>query len=287
MNVSLNAVKTIGIGLARPEGVMATDDGYLWAADGRGGLARIAPDGATDFIWGLGGVPNGICFDETLNCIVANIGSGEVQKVNTQTQDCTTLFQIGAPNFPFWDIHSRLWVSDSTSRHPVQEALENPAPDGSIFLFKDGKARKVAEGLYFANGLALDAEEKYLYVAETMKRRVLRYPIFEDDTLGTPEVYGPAFLGKRGFPDGIAFDKEGNLWVTLPLQNAIGYIDKEGMFHIVLEDPEGAVIRQPSNICFGGQERKMAFIGSLGGESIPYFRVPYPGLRLVHQSPDG
>lgn len=76
-------------------------------------------------------------------------------------------------------------------------------------LFKNNVAKIVAEGIFFANGVALDAEEKYVFVAETMKRRVLRYPIAQDDSLGTPEVYGPTFLGKLGFPDGIAFDGQG------------------------------------------------------------------------------
>jgi hypothetical protein len=35
MNIALEKVKTIGSGLLRPEGVMALDDGSLYAADGR------------------------------------------------------------------------------------------------------------------------------------------------------------------------------------------------------------------------------------------------------------
>jgi len=52
---------------------------------------------------------------------------------------------------------------------------------------------------------------------------------------------------------------------------------------IVLEDPERRVLRRPSNICFGWEERKTAFIGSLDGTEIPYFEVPDPGARLIHQ----
>ena len=65
--------------------------------------------------------------------------------------------------------------------------------------------------------------------------------------------------------------------------NAVGYITPSGELEIVLEDPESKILKRPSNICFGWEERKTAFIGSLDGTTIPYFEVPYPGMRLVHQ----
>jgi len=49
--------------------------------------------------------------------------------------------------------------------------------------------------------------------------------------------------------------------------------------------PERKVLQRPSNICFGWEERKTAFIGSLDGTTIPYFQVPTPGARLIHQKP--
>jgi sugar lactone lactonase YvrE len=141
----------------------------------------------------------------------------------------------------------------------------------------------VADGICFANGVALDAKEEYVYVAETMQRRILRYAIRKDGSAGPAEIYGPASLGKFGFPDGIAFDEAGNLWVTFPAANAIGYIHPQGELEIVIQDPEGQVLRRPANICFGGKNRRTAFIGSLGGTNVPYFEVPFPGMRLAHQ----
>jgi hypothetical protein len=43
------------------------------------------------------------------------------------------------------------------------------------------------------------------------------------------------------------------------------------------------ILYRPSNICFGWEERRTAFIGTLDGTTIPYFVVPHPGMRLVHQ----
>ena len=288
MKIDLRQVQTIGQGLRRPEGVMALDDGSLWAADARGGCTRIERDGRISFFGAVGGVPNGICIDQAGNCIVANIGNGEVQRLSPDGRHTVLMTEADgqrmySPNFPFIDSTGRLWVSNSTSRPDVESALSAPAPDGCLVLIDGAAPRIVAGGICFANGVALDPEEKYLFVAETMKRRILRYPIRQDGSLGEREVYGPEVLARLGFPDGIAFDEAGNLWVTFPMWNAIGYIDTKGELEVVLEDPERRILQRPANICFGWDERKTAFIGSLDGREIPYFEVPNPGARLVHQ----
>jgi gluconolactonase len=288
MKIKLEQVRSIGRGLLRPEGVMALDDGSLYAADGRGRCARIEKDGQTSFFGAVGGVPNGICIDHRGHCIIANIGNGEVQSLSPGG-DHTVLMteadgvRMPSPNFPFIDSRERLWVSNSTKRSDLDEALRTPAPDGCIVLIHNGTSSIAAEGIFFANGIALDPAEQFLYVAESMQRRILRFPMERDGSLGPREVYGPAILGPLGFPDGIAFDEAENLWVTFPAWNAIGCIRKSGALEIVLEDAKGRVLQRPSNICFGGEERRTAFIGSLDGWNIPCFEVPCPGMRLIHQ----
>ena len=288
MKIELSGVRTIGEGIFRPEGVMALDDGSIYAADGRGQIARVQRDGGTDFFGRLGGVPNGICLDGSGNCIIANIGNGQVQSLRPDGHHEVLLteaegMKTTTPNFPFVDSKGRLWVTNSTLRQEVDEALRHPGPDGSVILFEKGRARIVADRIYFANGLAIDSEERHLYVAETMLRRILRFKILPDGSLSHREIYGPSVLAPLGFPDGIAFDEAGNLWVTFPAWNAIGYLTPRRELEIVIEDPERRMLRRPTNICFGREERKTAFIGSLDGNEIPYFEVPHPGARLIHQ----
>jgi sugar lactone lactonase YvrE len=289
MKIDLSCVKTIGSGLSRPEGVMALDDGSIYTADGRGRCSHIEKNGRTSFFGSLGGMPNGICIDRKGNCIIANIGNGEVQSLSPDGRHVVLMTEahgkrMSSPNFPFIDSRDRLWVSNSTSLPNIEEALRAPLPDGCLVLIAAGKNQIVAESICFANGVALDSTEKFVYVAETMKRRILRYSIHQDGSLGEKEIYCPEFLGRLGFPDGIAFDEAGNLWVAFPAWNAIGYITPDGKLEVVLEDPERKILRGPANICFGGKKRKTAFIGSLEGTEIPYFEVPYPGMRLIHQN---
>lgn len=286
--MNLEDVKTIGQGLIRPEGIMALDDGSLVAADGRGCCTRIADNGQVSFWGAVGGAPNGICIDRQGNCVIANIGNGEVQSLAPDGRHTVLMTEADgkrmyAPNFPVIDSHDRLWVSNSTARPHLEEALSLPTPDGSIVLIAAGKTSIVADGICFANGLALDPAEEALYVAETMKRRILRFPIRRDGSLGKREVYGPDILAPIGYPDGIAFDEANNLWVTFPRWNVIGLITPQGKMEIVLEDPGRKIFKRPSNICFGGLERRTAFVGSLEGREIPFFSVPHAGAGLIHQ----
>ncbi len=285
----LSEIKTIGSGLRRPEGVMAADDGTILTADARGRCSRISRDGTTAFFGSVGGLPNGICLDKSGNCIIANIGNGQVQSLSPDGSHEVLLVEadskkINSPNFPFIDSRERLWISNSTFRKNIEESLVKPTPDGCIVLIENGAARIVTEEIFFANGITLDHKEEYLYVAETMKRDILRFKIAADGSLHDREVYGPEFLGRLGFPDGIAFDEAGNLWVTFPMQNAVGYITPQGELTIVVEDPEAIVLKRPTNICFGGEDRRTAFIGSLEGEEVPCFNVPHPGMKLIHQN---
>lgn len=285
--MELSRIKTIGKGLARPEGVMAAADGTVVTADARGCCASIRPDGETDFYGDVGGVPNGICLDADGNCIIANIGNGQVQSLAPDGNHKVLFTEadgrpVPTPNFPFMDLQGRLWVSNSTAGD-LEGALRQPVPDGCVVLYENNRAVIAADGLYFANGVAVDESGSYLYVAETTRRAVSRFAINRDGSLGPQEIYGPEPLGDLGFPDGIALDEAGNLWVTFPAWGAVGVIAPDRRLYIVLEDRRMEILRRPTNICFGGKDRRTAFIGSLDGRVIPCFQVPSPGQALVHQ----
>jgi gluconolactonase len=93
---------------------------------------------------------------------------------------------------------------------------------GRVF-YRDasGRVKLVADGIYYANGLAVSNDGKLLYVAESRKHRLLTFEIGADGELsGKAELVTLAAILADGqhdafTPDGLRLDKSGRLFVGL------------------------------------------------------------------------
>jgi sugar lactone lactonase YvrE len=251
-------IRYIGHDLQRPECILAEPNGTLWAADARGGVARISPDGAQEIItqsfdatfreasddasrFTEGTLPNGLAFAENGDILISNFGT-DVLEVMARDGETRLLYDtidgepIGKVNFVLRDSKNRIWLTISTRIKNWMKAISPNISDGYIALADEKGLRMVADGFRFTNEIRLDAKEEYLYIVETTGQRISRMKVGPDGSLSNREVFGPSKLGKFGFPDGIAFDAFGNLWGTLVMADQIFAITPEGDFHVVLDD---------------------------------------------------
>jgi gluconolactonase len=308
--VELNEFSFTGHDLVRPESVVAQPNGTLWVSDGRGGVTRIDPNGAQQFLGGPGGEPNGLALADDGALIVANIGLGVVQKLYPDGRAEAFLTEVDGvpltcPNFVFLDSRNRLWMSFSTRESHWWRAIASPRPDGYIVLLDEKGPRIVRDDIFFTNEIRLDAREEYLYVAETMRNHIIRFRIQSDGGLTDKEVVGPPNLGAS--VDGFAFDQDGNIWVTIILRNSVGVITPDGDYHVVFEEPNevllsaymrkvaageaspadmaatgGQTLQLVTSVCFGGPDLRTVYLGSLAMSALPTFRSPVPGLPMRH-----
>lgn len=248
----------IGHGLQRPECILAEPGGTLWAADARGGVVRISPDGEQKIItqsfdatfreasddasrFTEGTLPNGLAFAENGDILISNFGT-DVLEVMTRDGETRLLYDtidgepIGKVNFVLRDSKNRIWLTISTRIKNWMQSISPNISDGYIALADEKGLRMVADGFSFTNEIRLDAKEEYLYIAETTGQRISRMKVGPDGSLSNREVFGPSKLGQFGFPDGIAFDAFGNLWGTLVMADQIFAITPEGDFHVLLDD---------------------------------------------------
>lgn len=263
------SIRTIGRDLQRPECILAERDGTLWAADARGGVMRIAPDGsqqlvtpyvegpsmqATSFenryVQAQGSLPNGLAFAENGDFIIANWGTDAVERMTReglpvpQTGFLHTLYTeidgqpLGKANFVLRDSRNRIWLTVTTRETPWTKQLNTRTADGYIALIDERGIRIVADGFCGTNEVRLDANEEWLYVVESTGRRISRLRVQPGGELSNREVYGPAQLD--GFPDGFAFDAFGNLWVTLIFTDQLVAITPDGEVLTLLDDSHPA-----------------------------------------------
>ena len=322
------AISFVGHDLQRPEGILAEPDGTLWTADARGGVMKIAPDGTQTLITQSvdthfdltndarnsllhGTLPNGIAFASNGDILIANFGT---DRLEIMTRDGSTRVlcdsidgtPMGKVNFVLRDSKDRVWITVSTRINPWSRAVNAALADGYIALLDDKGLRIVADGFAFTNEIRLDADEQWLYVAETTGKRVSRLRVQRDGSLVDREVYGPSNLG-AGVIDGIAFDSYGNLWATMIFADRLIAITPDGELIEILSDGDsaatakfeaefatgdpvpfeimaacgGTIAPWLASITFGGPDLRTAYLGSLRGTTLPAFRSPVAGFPMV------
>jgi gluconolactonase len=271
---------------------------------------RFAAAASEEDRWTKGTLPNGLAFARNGDIIISNFGT-DCLEIMTRTGETRLLHDtldgepIGKVNFVLRDSKDRIWITISTMIPNWMQAVSPKIRDGRILLVDHRGIRCVAEGFHFTNEIRFDAREEWLYIAETCARRVTRMRVGPDGALTSRETFGPADTG--GFIDGITFDAHGNLWGTHVMSDKLFALTPEGDLRILLDDgkpaasralydafardaatPElmlacgGTIAPWMASVTFGGPDLKTAYLGSLRGTRIPYFRSPVAGLPMVH-----
>jgi gluconolactonase len=304
--IPTDAFQKIAPGIDRPEDVVVGPDGRVFASDHQCAVAEIFPDGSFKRLGPKGGAPNGLNMDTAGRVLIANFGiydrePGPLERFDPATGQHETLLaevegkQLTSSNYPVIDRAGNIWCANSTHAETWPQALDGRT-DGFIFVLRpDGSSSVVAEGLKFPNGLALSADEGFLYCAQTSGADVMRFSILRGGRLGPGERYGPV-LGKLqqageppvdhnelGYTDGVGMDAEGNLWVCLPAANKVVAITPALEVLTVIHDPGGETVNHPTNVTWGGSDLKDLYIGSIRADYVLKARSPTAGEPMVHQ----
>jgi sugar lactone lactonase YvrE len=312
--IAIATLDAHGSGLQRPECVVATRAGDVFVPDWPGGVTVVRADGrtqtwrATDTAVDLR--PNGIALTADGAFLIANLGDdGGVWRLDRSGLLTPVLLEVdGVPlppaNFVTIDGQGRLWISVSTRHVPRQRAWRAGVADGFVVLLDADGPRIVADALGYTNEVRPDPTGRWLYIVETFARRVSRCAIGPRGALGSRET---VFSMDAGFfPDGLAFDEDGGLWVTSLVSNQLLRFHRERI-EIVLEDVNedfvdrverafvtqsmtaehlgripGTLLQQLTSVAFGGPDRRTAYLGTLHGSCVYRFRADVSGAVQPH-----
>ncbi len=173
------------------------------------------------------GAPYGLAVDSKNRLYVADTKVGAIFIFNTETRDIEMIRNGREARFVritglAIDDSDRLFVSDNGLKHVL------------VFSPQRKVEASIAEGMADPAGIALDNENRFLYVCDTALDQVL---VYDADTykllrkLGTAgKAHTLTTPGDFAAPTNAAVDQDGNLYVSDTLNNRVEVFDADGKF---------------------------------------------------------
>jgi gluconolactonase len=306
-------VREITGGLLFPEGPVALPDGSVLVVEiGRRCLTRVRPDGVKEIVAETGGGPNGAAMGPDGKVYLCNNGGfeiahdpggrrrpvreawdysgGRIERVDLETGRVEVLYrgthevQLRGPNDLVFDGAGGFYFTDLgkvRTREMDRGAVFYARADGSFI-------REVVFPLVMPNGIGLSPDDRTLYVAETEAARLWAFPIEEPGMVrkepfpsppGGRLVAAPGGLYQRF--DSLAVEADGRICVATLIHGGITVVAPDGsaIEHVPMDD------LYTTNICFGGEDLRTAYITLSHAGRLVACRWPRPGLPLHHLNP--
>ena len=220
--------ETIITGLNFPEGPVFDFEGNLWFVEIKGGnLSRW--DGNSIQRFHVVGTPNGATIDKNGNIWFCDSLRGEIRVFYPKSGDFETIcntttdgVRLKRPNDLIFDAVGNLLFSDHADGREKPESTICVLPNGAK------KAKVISNNKLFTNGLALFNDGKTLIFAETYNQQLwIADWDAEKLELNNERPFAKVGNGPWG-PDGIAFDEDENLYVTIFNENKIQIYNRNG-----------------------------------------------------------
>ncbi|WP_141013502.1 SMP-30/gluconolactonase/LRE family protein [Nocardioides sambongensis] len=197
--------------------------GSVYTGTADGSVYRVAPDGSRiDRVGHTGGRPLGIeegpdgrllVCDAHRGLLRLDPADGSVEEVVASSGAAGT--ELTFCNNAAIAADGTIFFSDSSTRYGIErwkdDFLQVTRTGRLIRVDPDGSRRTVLDGLAFANGVALAADDSYVCVAETSTRTVVRLWL----TGPSAGMRDRLCSGLPGYPDNISRGSDGLIWVTI------------------------------------------------------------------------
>jgi gluconolactonase len=263
--------------------------------------AAVGPDGAI-YICNDGGLGwTQIPATPTTLPVLVPVGqppdytTGLIQRVSGDS--FTTLYsqcngdRLCSPDDLVFDATGNFWFTDWGKQRATDRditAVYYAQPDGT-------KIVQAIPQRSAPNGIALSPDDSRLYVAETYARWILYWELASPGVIKpNPHTLDGSYLLTADIPgqgtlDSMAVDEEGNVYAAtmLPqgpnpaIPGGITVISPKGKILDFIELlVEGKPEPLPSNLCFGGPDRRTAFITLAGTGRLVACEMKIPGKAL-------
>jgi gluconolactonase len=295
--------ETVASGLRFPEGPVVMADGSIIVVEiEKKCITRCWDGGKTEVICTPGGGPNGLAIGPDGALWVCNNGGflyhemdgmlipgncpddydgGRIERVDLSTGKVERVLdtvdgnKLTGPNDLVFDKAGNLYFTDHGKTYSRHRDF-----GGLYFLAKGASEAKELDFHYSSpNGVGLSPDEQTVYMADTMTGRMWAFDLESPGTIkpASPLNGGRVVATMPGLQyfDSLGMTAAGNVCVATILNGGITTITPDGQFsHIAFPD------LLVTNIAFGGDDMRDAYITLSGSGNLIKCRWPEPGLKL-------
>ncbi len=253
------------------EGPAFDGEGFLYAVNFRsqGTIGRMAPDGTASLFLVLpeGSVGNGIRFGPSGEMYVADHTGHNVLRVGRGSSEAEVFAHVPGMNQP-----NDLAIDDAGNLYASDPDWKTST--GRLWrIDRTGTAVLLEDGMGTTNGIEVAPGSAFLYVNESVQRRIWRY-----DLSRTGEVTNKRLF--HTFPDfgldGMRCDERGNLHVARHGKGTIAIIAPDGTLAAEVR-LKGTL---PTNLAFGGPDGRTVAVTLADRGALESYRAPYPGREF-------
>ncbi len=297
----------IAQGLRFPEGPVAMPDGSVILVEIEAGrIIRIGDDGIRETVAEPGGGPNGLAIGPDGKLYCCNNGGfewveeggllmprgtpddytgGRIERIDIGSGTVETLYTESAtaplrgPNDLVFDAHGGFWFTDHGKTRERSRDIT-----GVFYARADGsECREVIFPMENPNGIGLSPDGTTLFVAETFTCKLRAFEIVEPGVVAPSHgpgghssfVYSP---GGFAWFDSLGVEADGNVCVATIGQGGISVVAPSGdlVEFVATDDPF------TTNICWGGEDRRTAWVTLSGTGRLARATWPRAGLMPAH-----
>lgn len=240
------------------EGPVWDPAGFLYVSDETlNRIFRVHLDGRKETLVLLGD-PDGNTFDRQQRLLDCASVLRAIIRVDPQGEyvvlaDRYEGKRFNSPNDVVVGPDGAIYFTDPTLDLPKGQKQEIPF-QGVYRLDSKGNVQLLTRELSQPNGLAFTPDGKRFFVDDSEKRNIRVYDFGKDGTLSNGRIFGEEPGGPDdGVPDGMRFDRRGNLFVTGP--KGIWVWDSQGHHLGTIVLPE-----QPANLTWGDKDYSTLYI---------------------------
>lgn len=304
----MTELRIMATGLGFPEGPVALADGSVVLVEiEHGRVSRVFPDGKIAVIATPGGGPNGLAIGPDGAFYLCNNGGfefgdrggmrlplrpaadytmGRIERIDPHTGEVRRLYDrcgehmLRGPNDLVFDTDGGFYFTD------LGKSRRRDRDHGGIYYARaDGShIAELAHPVLTPNGIGLSPDGRTLYFAETETARLWALDIVEAGVVRKqpfPSPHGGRLvIGLPGYQrfDSLAVDAAGNICVATLITGCVSVISPTGQLlrQVPMTDPF------TTNICFGGEDLRTAYVTLSGTGRLAALPWPEPGLRLAY-----